>query len=87
MKSSLKILVALPFIFVVTQAHAMRWYSPSTGSWFSRDPIGERGGLNLRAFVAGDPVNICRQIPKTKLRPLILLITRDSIAHQELSVH
>lgn len=57
MKSSLKILVALPVIFVVTQAHAMRWYSSSTGSWFSRDPIGERGGLNLHAFVAGDPVN------------------------------
>lgn len=56
MKSSLKILAALPFIFVVTQAHAMRWYSPSTGSWFSRDPIGEVGGLNLHGFVENDPI-------------------------------
>ncbi|MCS7090622.1 MAG: RHS repeat-associated core domain-containing protein [Limisphaera sp.] len=34
-----------------------RAYSPSLGRWLSRDPIGERGGKNLYAFVANDPRN------------------------------
>jgi hypothetical protein len=32
------------------------FYSPSTGRWLSRDPIEEKGGLNLYAFVANDPI-------------------------------
>jgi uncharacterized protein RhaS with RHS repeats len=35
----------------------MRWYSPDTGRWFSRDPIGQKGGKNLYAFVANRPVD------------------------------
>jgi len=27
------------------------------GRWLSRDPIGEKGGMNLYAFVGGDPLN------------------------------
>jgi len=71
MKTSSKFLVALFAILAITEVHAMRWYSPSTGSWFSRDPIGEpgfelmrqqqpslmAGGPNLYAFVANSPVN------------------------------
>jgi RHS repeat-associated protein len=34
-----------------------RWYSPSLGRWPSRDPIGERGGLNLHVFVGNNPIN------------------------------
>ncbi len=34
-----------------------RYYNPSTGRWLSRDPIEEEGGLNLYAFVSGDPIN------------------------------
>jgi hypothetical protein len=34
-----------------------RFYNPSTGRWISRDPIGERGGMNLHGFVANDPRN------------------------------
>jgi RHS repeat-associated protein len=33
-----------------------RYYNPSTGRWLSRDPIGEKGGLNLYAFVRNDPI-------------------------------
>jgi len=47
---------ALAALLVVTEAHAMRWYSPNTGRWLSRDPIGERGGMNLYAFVGNNPV-------------------------------
>ena len=34
-----------------------RDYDPSTGRWPSRDPIGERGGVNLYGFVENAPVN------------------------------
>jgi hypothetical protein len=34
-----------------------RYYNPSTGRWLSRDPIGEKGGLNLYGFVSNRPVS------------------------------
>src|ERR1700738_1676589 len=34
-----------------------RAYNPSIGRWLSRDPLGEKGGLNLYAYVGNDPVN------------------------------
>jgi RHS repeat-associated protein len=37
--------------------YAYRYYDPATGRWPSRDPIGERGGLNLYGFVGNDGVN------------------------------
>ena len=37
--------------------YGYRYYSPDMGRWLSRDPIEERGGLNLYAFVNNDPVN------------------------------
>lgn len=37
--------------------YGYRYYSPAFGSWISRDPIGEDGGLNLLAFVANAPIN------------------------------
>lgn len=36
---------------------AMAFYSPSTGRFVSRDPIGEQGGLNQHAFVENRPTN------------------------------
>ncbi|WP_158279941.1 RHS repeat-associated core domain-containing protein [Coraliomargarita sinensis] len=38
--------------------YGFRYYDPVTGRWPSRDPIGERGGLNLYGMVGNDPVNI-----------------------------
>ena len=34
-----------------------RFYDPSTGRYISADPIGLDGGMNLYAYVGGDPVN------------------------------
>lgn len=49
MKVNMRILVAGLFAaFALSQAQAMRWYSPSTGRWFSRDPLNERGSVLLR---------------------------------------
>lgn len=34
-----------------------RAYDAQTGRWLSRDPLGEEAGMNLYAYVGGDPVN------------------------------
>jgi len=37
--------------------YGYRYYDPVSGRWLSRDPIGERGGANVYAFVSNDPLN------------------------------
>jgi RHS repeat-associated protein len=37
--------------------YGYRYYSPELGRWLSRDPIGERGGVNLYAMAGNDAVN------------------------------
>lgn len=37
--------------------YGFRYYVPETGRWLNRDPIGERGGLNLYGFVGNSPLN------------------------------
>jgi RHS repeat-associated protein len=34
-----------------------RFYDPNLQRWLNQDPIGERGGLNLYAYVGNNPVN------------------------------
>jgi RHS repeat-associated protein len=34
--------------------YGYRYYNPSTGRWLSRDPIGEKGGLNIYAFTGNN---------------------------------
>ena len=34
--------------------YTYRYYDPATGRWLSRDPIGERGGLNIYIFNGND---------------------------------
>ncbi len=35
-----------------------RFYSPAIGRFISRDPLGIRGGTNLYAYAANDPINL-----------------------------
>jgi len=37
--------------------YGYRYYDPLSGRWPSRDPIGERGGVNLYGFVGNDGIN------------------------------
>jgi RHS repeat-associated protein len=37
--------------------YGYRYYSPATGRWATRDPMGQRGGNNLYGFVQNDAVN------------------------------
>ena len=41
---------------VVTE-YGYRYYSPNTGRWPNRDPIGINGGVNLYGMVGNDPLN------------------------------
>ena len=41
-----------PILVVIS---GYRYYSPEMGRWVSRDPIGERGGLNVYGFVVNLP--------------------------------
>jgi RHS repeat-associated protein len=36
--------------------YGYRYYNPSIGRWLDRDPIEEKGGINLYEFVSGDPI-------------------------------
>jgi len=36
---------------------AYAFYNPQTGHWLSRDPMGERGGINLHGFIDNDPTD------------------------------
>jgi RHS repeat-associated protein len=38
--------------------YGYRFYDPGAGRWLNRDPIGERGGLNLYGMVGNDCVNL-----------------------------
>ncbi len=38
--------------------YGYRYYNPETGRWLNRDPIGERGGVNLYGFVGNNPINL-----------------------------
>jgi len=37
--------------------YGYRYYNSSTGRWLSRDPIDEKGGLNLYEIIANDPID------------------------------
>ncbi len=38
--------------------YGFRYYNPSTGRWLNRDPIEERGGINLYGFVGNRPADL-----------------------------
>ena len=50
--------------------YGLRFYSPDTGRWLNRDPIAEKGGLNLYGFVGNGPVNGADHLGMRSLRPL-----------------
>jgi RHS repeat-associated protein len=37
--------------------YGFRYYDPVTGRWPNRDPIGEKGGINLYMFIRNMPIN------------------------------
>ena len=53
-KSILTLILLLLCVSLAREAQA--FYNPSTGRWLSRDPIGEKGGLNEYGFVSNNPM-------------------------------
>jgi hypothetical protein len=50
-----RILAVCFFLFLAVPARA--YYSPEQGRWISRDPIGERGGINLLGIENNNPID------------------------------
>ena len=57
--------------------YGYRFYDPETGRWPSRDPIQERGGVNLYGFVGNDGVNKWDYLGQ--LGPLVIPIAGGAI--------
>ena len=70
MNALAKILVALLALFAIAEAHAMRWYSPNTGRWFNRDPLGEASGPNTTEFIFNDSINAVDVLGLYYLKPV-----------------
>jgi hypothetical protein len=56
MRTRLRIPLLCTLLWLGTTATGWTFYNPTTGRWLSRDPIGERGGNSLYAFVGNSPV-------------------------------
>jgi RHS repeat-associated protein len=61
--------------------YGYRYYDSVTGRWSSRDPIGERGGLNLYGFVGNDGVGIFDYLGFTAFE----IVNRAYIRHYHFS--
>jgi hypothetical protein len=58
MKTNRVIMLLLALLGVTLVQNAQAFYNPSTGRWLSRDPIGEKGGINLYSFINNNSPNI-----------------------------
>jgi len=65
MKNIILMMAAAAF-FATLNVHAS--YDPTTGRWFGRDPIGERGGQNVYAFVGNNGVSCIDPLGLATLR-------------------
>ncbi len=46
--------------------YGYRYYSAGAGRWLGRDPIGERGGVNLSAFLGNSPIGLVDYLGKVR---------------------
>nr|WP_321349288.1 RHS repeat-associated core domain-containing protein [uncultured Methanoregula sp.] len=60
--------------------YGYRYYCPANGKWVSRDPLEEKGGLNLQGFVANDPVH---SVDRLGLDPTQLATYKASLAQDK----
>jgi len=59
------ILVLVVCLFSILTNDAFAFYNPQAGHWLSRDPIAEKGGMNLYAAVENEPVNFIDPVGQT----------------------
>jgi len=51
--------------------YGYRYYNASTGRWPNRDPLSERGGINLFAFIGNNPINCYEKIGQQMAAPTL----------------
>ncbi|OGV41195.1 MAG: hypothetical protein A2X46_07540 [Lentisphaerae bacterium GWF2_57_35] len=54
--------------------YGFRFYSPEMGRWLSRDPIQERGGLNLYRFIRNNSINAIDRLGQTEWREWVAIV-------------
>ncbi len=52
------LLVVVSLAYWAGLANASAFYDPGAQRWLNRDPIGERGGAYLYAYVGNNPVSV-----------------------------
>jgi RHS repeat-associated protein len=50
-----------------TLYYGYRYYGPSSGSWLSRDPIDESGGINLHCFAGNNAICYCDPLGQLRM--------------------
>lgn len=58
--------------------YGYRYYNPSTGKWPSRDPIEEKGGLNVYGFVENTPVNQVDYLGQSWVGKVVVFVVKGS---------
>jgi RHS repeat-associated protein len=58
-----------------------RTYNPYPGRWISRDPIGEKGGINLYGYVGNDPLNAVDPLGLFESSPLLRAFFPGQVAY------
>jgi RHS repeat-associated protein len=62
--------------------YGYRWYEAENGRWLGRDPIGERGGVNLYGFVRNRPVSIVDRLGLTCIKEITVRFDSSESAPQ-----
>jgi len=74
----IRVLLLMTIAWLAVPASVSAFYNPSTGRWLNRDPIEEKGGLNLYSFVVNGPANLVDadgqeiKVPSTVCRYFVL---------------
>jgi RHS repeat-associated protein len=62
--------------------YGYRFYDPGAGRWLNRDPIGERGGLNLYGMVGNDAVGRVDVLGLDGIDPILVFDHREADANE-----
>lgn len=60
-----------------------RYYDAKVGKWMTRDPIGERGGINLYGFVGNNAVNWIDPLGLTETDPRFTDLNAEKTAYEK----